>query len=169
MHRGGACSNTLAKWRSPESVGRFFAVLDSVYDREFTKVVESRLKCDRRDGIVRRGKRKQVPCMRQSPSVQVADDCHAADCSEGAFPVDGAFARLFVVEDPLRPWVLLGHVVGQLRESFGRADADTHRHTNPLPCPLTHLIADFTQLGHTRQIDKAFVNRIHLGSSGKIS
>ena len=60
--------------------------------------------------------------------------------------------------------MLLGHMVGQFCQSFGRPNAHAHRNARPLHHALAHGVTHFTQIGCARKVDKAFVNGIHLGA-----
>ena len=62
--------------------------------------------------------------------------------------------------------MLLGHMVGQLGKGFGGTNAHTHRNARPLHYALAHGVTNLTQIGRAGEIDKAFVNGIHLGARG---
>ena len=70
------------------------------------------------------------------------------------------------IKNTLRARMFFGYMVGQLGKGFGRTNAHTHWNARPLHHTLAHAVTHFTQIGRAREIDKAFVDGIHLGARG---
>ena len=94
---------------------------------------------------------------------------HFVDCDARQQPRLLRSAEVVVIEDTARARVFFSDMVSQLGQRFGRAYADAHRHADPLENGFADAVTQRVQVRHAAQIDKAFVDGIHLGARRKIA
>ena len=58
--------------------------------------------------------------------------------------------------------MLLGNMVCQFGQGFGRPNAYANRNTGPRDDTLTHMVTRLFQVWHAREIDKALIDGIDL-------
>ena len=74
------------------------------------------------------------------------------------------FSERVEIENALRAWMFLGHMVGQLGQCLGGPNAHANWNTRPLHHALAHGVTHLAQVGCAGEVDKTFIDGIHLGA-----